>query len=557
MGSAPSRPLFHPARAADRSPRIGRRRGASVALVTICLLATTFGTVSSATRRTADESLATIDPALAVVLAALPDDASISAIVVLRGQLDPARIRPNVGERAAAALVRSLRDHADRAQGGLRAVVRQGLARGDVLVATPLWVVNGLSVTAHPRFIEQLANRPEIASILPDNTIQAPLATAAGSGVPTEPNIDLIGAPSLWSLGFRGAGVTIASMDTGVDSTHPDLAAQWRGDAGSWFDPYGQHAGPADLNGHGTQTMGVMVGRSADGSAIGVAPDATWIAAKIFNDSGTATTTAIHLAFQWALDPDGNPATADTPSVVNNSWTFGSIGCNTDFEPDLAALMAAGITPVFAAGNFGPSGSTSASPANNPDAFAVGAVDNIDASYASSSRGPTSCGRQSPATYPALTAPGVTVRTADRGAMYTTATGTSIAAPHVTGALALLRGAVPAATPAEIRAALLATARDLGTEGADNTYGAGRLGVAVAYARLTGGSRRRRRRRRPRPRPRRRRHRPPRQRRPPRQAPTAPARSRVSLPSGPIRRPARSPSRSVPSSTTGRPVART
>ena len=257
--------LSQHARAADRSPRIGRRRGASVVLVALCLVAASFGTASSASRRTESAPRATIDPALAVVLAALPDDASLSAIVVLRDQLAPAKVRPNPGERAAAALVRSLKDHANRTQAGLRTVIKQGVARHEVLVATPLWVLNGLSVTAHPRFIEQLATLPEVASILPDNTIQAPLAADAGSAATTEPNIDLIGAPALWSLGFRGAGVTIASMDTGVDNTHPDLAAQWRGDAGAWFDPYGQHATPADLSGHGTQTMGVIVGRSGGG----------------------------------------------------------------------------------------------------------------------------------------------------------------------------------------------------------------------------------------------------------------------------------------------------
>mgnify|MGYP000538239624 CR=1 FL=1 len=74
-----------------------------------------------------------------------------------------------------------------------------------------------------------------------------------------------------------------------------------------------------------------------------MAPDAKWIAAKIFNDSGAATTTGIHLAFQWLLDPDGNPATADAPNVVNASWTMSAAGCNTDFQPDLQSLRAAGI----------------------------------------------------------------------------------------------------------------------------------------------------------------------------------------------------------------------
>ena len=170
--------------------------------------------------------------------------------------------------------------------------------------------------------------------------------------------------------------MVVANLDSGVDATHPDLAGRWRGGTDSWFDPYGEHpATPTDLTGHGTATMGIMVGGDAGGTSVGMAPGATWIAARIFNDSGMATATAIHAALQWVLDPDGNPATADAPQVVNNSWAYGSPGCNLEFQPDLQALRAAGIVPVFAAGNYGPGASTSVSPANYPEALAVGDTD--------------------------------------------------------------------------------------------------------------------------------------------------------------------------------------
>src|SRR5262249_4316300 len=126
----------------------------------------------------------------------------------------------------------------------------------------------------------------------------------------------------------------------------------------------------------------------------------------IFNDRGTASSTAIHLGFQWLLDPDGNPATADAPDVVNDSWTMSSGGCNLAFQPDLRSLRAAGILPVFAAGNDGPLAGTVSSPGNNPEAFAVGATDNADAPYPYSSRGPSPCAG---ATAPKLAAPGVDV----------------------------------------------------------------------------------------------------------------------------------------------------
>ena len=77
-------------------------------------------------------------------------------------------------------------------------------------------------------------------------------------------------APALWDRGFRGQGVVVANMDTGVDATHPDLAAKWRGGTNSWYDPNGQHpTTPTDVSGHGTQTMGVMVGGNAGGSSVG------------------------------------------------------------------------------------------------------------------------------------------------------------------------------------------------------------------------------------------------------------------------------------------------
>ncbi len=129
---------------------------------------------------------------------------------------------------------------------------------------------------------------------------------------------------------------------------------------------------------------------------------------------------AIHLGFQWLLDPDGNPATADAPQVVNNSWSYGSPGCNLEFQNDLKSLRLVGILPVFAAGNYGPNSSTSVSPANYPEAFAVGAVDNSGALQTYSSRGPSACGESS-SIYPELVAPGANITTTDLYGLYTQA----------------------------------------------------------------------------------------------------------------------------------------
>ncbi|MFD0578632.1 S8 family serine peptidase [Dactylosporangium darangshiense] len=139
-----------------------------------------------------------------------------------------------------------------------------------------MWIFNGISVTAAPSVIRELAARPDVRRIDPEVTIQAPVlpratATAETGPPPPEPNVALVNAPALWNLGFRGQGVVVANMDTGVDGSHPDLAGRWRGGNNSWYDPYGQHPTvPTDVNGHGTATMGVMVGGDAG------APRSAW-----------------------------------------------------------------------------------------------------------------------------------------------------------------------------------------------------------------------------------------------------------------------------------------
>jgi subtilisin family serine protease len=410
----------------------------------------------------------------------------VDAVVVLRDQADLSGIRTSSRARRLAAVERALRAKAASGQRGVLAQLAEGRARGLVESVVPLWIVNQVEVRAAPSVIRQLAARPDVREVRPIFTIQAPPPTAvpfgpAAAGA-TEPNLGVVNAPALWDLGLRGQGVVVANMDTGVDVSHPELASRWRGGTNSWFDPNGEHpTTPTDVNGHGTWTMGVMVGGDAGGTSIGVAPDASWIAVKIFNDRGSTTSTAIHRGFQWLLDPDGNPATPDAPNVVNDSWTMSVSGCNLDFQPDLRNLRAAGILPVFAAGNFGPAPNSVLSPANNPEAFAVGATDDTDVLDPSSSRGASACPL---AIAPKLVAPGVGVRTTDLYGLYAEETGTSLAAPHVAGSLALLLGAFPGLSADRQEAALEGAAVDLGPAGADNDYGFGRLDALAAYQSL-------------------------------------------------------------------------
>jgi subtilisin family serine protease len=451
---------------------------AATLLITLVALSAATGWAAPALQGAARPTAA-VDPLLQEQLDAAGPGRMVDAIVVLKSQADLTSVRGMTRKSRPGAAARILRARADLSQRGLQALLERRKAQAKITSIEPLWIVNAIAVTATPAVIKEIAVRRDVREIRPNSVVAAPQTAAMATSAVPETNVSLVNAPALWDLGYRGQGMVVANMDTGVDVSHPDLAVRWRGGTNSWYDPNGEHpTTPTDVSGHGTWTMGVMVGGDAGGSSVGVAPDAAWIAVKIFNDRGTATSSGIHQGFQWLLDPDGNPATADAPDVVNNSWTMSTSGCLLDFQPDLANLRAAGILPVFSAGNYGPLSGSSRSPANNPEAFAVGATDDADAIYTYSSRGPSPCGQPA---YPQLVAPGVGIHTTDLYGLYADPTGTSVAAPHVAGALALLLQAFPGMSADGQAAALESGAVDLGAAGADNTYGYGRLDALTAY----------------------------------------------------------------------------
>jgi len=448
-------------------------------LLIISIVAMIMGTWQSAQASAVvwrvDASPVKIDARVNSVLRQANQNDMLTVIVTLRQRADLARVRGNNRSARLQGVIQALQSTANLTQGPVNGFLRIRRNQGRVQKFESLWVINGFSVTASADVINELAQNPDVLNISADDL---PIIPAYGA---PEPNISLVNAPALWNQGYTGQGVVVANLDSGVDVSHPDLSTRWRGGSNSWFDPYGQHpATPTDLSGHGTWTMGVMVGGDAGGTTIGVAPSAQWIAAKIFNDAGSSTATAIHQSFQWVLDPDGNPNTTDAPDVVNNSWTYANPGCYLDFEPDLQSLRAAGILPIFAAGNGGPYSNTSYSPSNNPSAFAVGAINNNSLIYSVSSRGPTTCGGSS-GPFPEIVAPGVNIRTADLYNGYTSASGTSLAAPHVAGGLALLLSAYPNLFVADQQLALISSAVDLGVAGPDNVYGYGRLDLLAAF----------------------------------------------------------------------------
>jgi subtilisin family serine protease len=420
-----------------------------------------------------------IPPTLQKQLAHLQADETMTVIVHLRQAAELPQGKGWKRSDRISRVIDALTLTADKTQGPIRKILEERKRNGTVTKFTRFWIFNGFSVKATRSVILELAAQPDVLAITPDVLDIVPVSDRPALDNP-EPNISLINAPALWGMGYTGQGIVVASMDTGVSLSHADLFAQWRGGTNSWFDPYGEHATPADLDGHGTSTMGIMLGSNLGGTDIGVAPDAQWIAVKMFDDNGTTTATAIHQGYQWLLDPDGNPATADAPHVVNNSWAYGIPGCFLEFEPDLQALRATGILPVFAAGNGGPAPNTSYSPGNNPSAFAVGVIGNTGVIYGLSSRGPSNCGGPA-GVFPELTAPGVNITTTDLGGFFTTESGTSMSAPHVSGGIALLLSAYPTASLTQLEDALRYSANDLGLPGPDDTYGYGLLDLLAAF----------------------------------------------------------------------------
>lgn len=407
-----------------------------------------------------------IDPQLLSDLAA-DRDGRAAFLIFLADQADltPAYQVRDWAERGQA-VYRILTDHAAQSQAPLRALLR---ARG--LRSTSLWVVNALLVEGDAADVAAIAARPEVALLQADRALPivdgvAPAAAQAGdqwSACNADDanrcwNVVRVGADRVWdTFGVRGQGITVANIDSGVTYTHPALVRQYRGNLGggtfdhryNWFDPYGSREEPTDGHGnfHGTHTMGTMVasgGASPDTPAVGIAPEASWIAAMGCDNSCLSAN--LILAAQWMLaptDPSGaNPRPDLRPHIVNNSWASAS-GNNRWYAGYTAAWRAAGIFPVFAAGNKGDLTrcSTAASPGDYADVLAVGAVNQADEIAAYSGVGPTADGRLKPD----LTAPGSGVLSTigNPAAPYGSNNGTSMAAPHIAGAVALLWSANP------------------------------------------------------------------------------------------------------------------
>ncbi|MFJ6609125.1 S8 family serine peptidase [Streptomyces sp. NPDC091289] len=455
---------------------------------------------------------AKIDSALA---AAVAGKGEASFFVVLKDRADLSGVRKQKTHAAKAkAAFKELRATAADAQAPLKALLdRKKTGHQD------FWIANALLVTGDQKLVAELAQRSDVARIVKEQHYSLDDVEAADGKITTsrtdangtaangtdddedgtpEWGVADIKADQVWKqYEDRGEGIVIANIDSGVQYDHPDLVGTYRGGNGdgtfthdyNWYDPSGQcgtSGVPCDNNGHGTHTMGTMVGKNG----VGVAPNAEWIAAKGC-ESSQCSDEFLLKAGQWILAPTDrngeNPRPDLAPNIVNNSWGGG----DTTFYQDIVeAWKSAGIFEAFAAGNDGDGAtcSTAHAPGSQAPAYGVGAYDATGKIAAFSGFGPSLVDGS---TKPNISAPGVNIRSTWPGSSYKASNGTSMATPHVAGAVALLWSAAPSLIGRidETRALLDEGALDVddthcgGTPGMNNVWGEGKLDILASVDR--------------------------------------------------------------------------
>jgi serine protease AprX len=385
------------------------------------------------------------------------------------------------------------------------------------------YIVNAILVKGTREIAQALAARPDVARIEGNphiqNVIPEPVSAVETTSKPKvpamiEPGITYTHAPEVWALGFRGQGITVAGADTGQRWTHNALKPHYRGWDGenadhdySWHDSIHDSVGnpcgndslePCDDNGHGTHTIGTVIGDDGAGNQIGMAPGAKWIGCRNM-DQGNGTPARYIECMEFFLAPypvGGDPGQGDplkAPDITSNSWVCPpSEGCSANtLQAAVEAQAAAGIMMVAGAGNDGSNCSTVMyPPAIYEVSYTVGALNTgTDTIAGFSSRGPVTIDGSN-RIKPDITAPGTDTRssynTSDNA--YASLSGTSMATPHIAGAMALLWCARPDLRHdiADSRtvldnAAHFISSTQCGDAGPpNNVYGWGRVNISAA-----------------------------------------------------------------------------
>jgi len=367
-------------------------------------------------------------------------------------------------------------------------------------VLNTFWLTDAIVARVPVDLLDEFISLTEVERLFENSAVIIPEPSQEETLSDSEPDyawgIETIGAPEVWDMEITGSGVRVAVLDTGVDITHPDLAGKmWTDNSadptypGGWieFDAYGNivvGSTPHDTYGHGTHCSGTALGGDASGTAIGVAPGARLMDGLVL-PGGSGTLTQIMAGMEWCLDPvDQYGNSAGEPADVI-SMSLGGYGYYDPLVEPVANIRAAGVVLVASIGNSGEG--TSNSPGNIYYSLGIGATD-IDDEVALFSSGEVvdwAASHVGPYIKPDFSAPGVDVYSSVPGGEYEYWSGTSMAAPHVAGTVALLLEANPTLAVDEVYDALRETSADLGDEGQDIRYGWGRISAFAAVALVT------------------------------------------------------------------------
>lgn len=445
-------------------------------------------------------------------------------IILMNEQIDVSEAKNLKTKKEKGAYVyNKLKNSAEATQINVRKILQE-----NQIYYYPFIVVNAVATKLDYNTLMKIALLPEVDKILYNTKIQVPNVVRTDEDYSniersTEWGVTKINADDVWNLSGnpKGQGVVVAGQDTGYKWDHDAIKTKYRGWNATnstvnhnynWHDAIHQNdshnsgtnpcgynlTAPCDDNNHGTHTMGTMVG-DTNNFNIGVAPEAKWMGCRNM-ERGWGTPTTYTECFNWFLAPtdlnNQNPNSDLAPDVINNSWGCPtSEGCTdtstyTLMKTAVNNLKAAGITIVVSAGNEGSLCNTITSPAAIfEQSFTVGATDVNDQIAGFSSRGPST--QYGNIIKPNVSAPGVGVKSCIING-YATWNGTSMAGPHVAGAVALLICAKPyysgdvdaIENVLEQYATQLTSAQTCGgVSGSNipnNTYGFGRIDILAA-----------------------------------------------------------------------------
>ena len=348
----------------------------------------------------------------------VPASKEVEFIVTLKAEADLTKVKPED-------VVDTLRDTSEKSQENLISFIERKVKDGDISEYNSFFIINSIYIKGKAELIEKIARRSDVESIRLNHTIISDKEenikhknTLAEAGVPW--NLESIQANRVTKT---GKDIVVGIIDSGVNANHPELQdALLPGGFKDFVEP--TNTEPIDETGHGTHVAGTILGRT-----IGIAKDAKLIVARVFNKEGEADDNGLLAAGEWILEKK--------PQVVNNSW-----GGNRDdsfYDDIVKKWKAAGIVPIFSAGNTGSYNAggegSIGSPASLEDSFSVGALTKDDKLAKFSLRGPSKLTNKFK---PEISAPGVNIFSADYKGGYVLKTGTSMAAPHVSGAVALI-----------------------------------------------------------------------------------------------------------------------